>query len=346
MIPAIPGRTTARGGFVESPMHKLEPFAVCCTLAVVALAGTAPVWSQSYPTRPVRMIVPFAPGGGSDVTGRIVAQKLTEYIGQSVVVDNRPGAAALIGTEISMRAAPDGYTLLLADSSFNINVLYYTKAAKYQPLRDFVPITLVAETPYLLVVHPGVPFAGGLKELIAYAKANPGKINVGSAGNGSGSHLIGELFKLGAGVNLNHVPYKGTGPATADVIAGQIQATFTTAPPAVQLLKAGRMKAIAQATAKRSGVLPDVPTFNELGTSGIEVTNWYGVVGVAGTPKALVDRLNAELVKVVAAPDVREKLAQSALEPSGAGPDPFRKLIETELARWTRVIKEAGIRTE
>jgi tripartite-type tricarboxylate transporter receptor subunit TctC len=317
-------------------------------LAIFAIAislGSSMAAAQDYPNKPIRLIVPFGAGGGSDYVGRLVAQKLTEQMGQTVVVENRPGAASLLGTELAARAAPDGYTLLLADSGFTINPAFY-KNTKYDPLRDFDPITVVAETPYLLVVNPSLPYAGSLKEFMEAAKAEPGKINIGSAGNGSGTHLSGELFKLRAGLNLTHVPYKSAGASVADVVSGQIQSSMSSAPPALPLVKAGRLKILASAAAKRSALLPDVPTFAESGVSDVLVTNWYSVMSVGGTPKPVLKRLHEELMRAIASPDMRERLAAGALEPAANTPEEFRKMIANELERWAQVIKEAGIRQE
>jgi tripartite-type tricarboxylate transporter receptor subunit TctC len=301
--------------------------------------------SQGYPTKPIRMIVPYAPGGGSDIVARIVGQKIADTLAQPIIIDNRPGAAGMLGTDIAANAPADGYTLLLADSSFTINSSYYTKQVHYDARKSFVPVALIADTPYLLVVHPSVQ-AGSLKDFIALAKAQPGKINIGSGGNGSGSHLTGELFKLKAGVNLVHIPYKGSGPATADVVAGQIQATFATAPGAVPFIKAGRLKALVVASPKRNAALPEVPTFVESGLSDIVVTNWYGIVAPAGTAKPILQRLYDEAARAIALSDVRERLASAALEPVPQSPDQFRALIDVELKRWAQVINDANIKTE
>lgn len=317
-------------------------------LAALAIAGSliAPcVSAQDYPSKPIRLIVPFGAGGGSDYVGRLVGQKLTEQMGQTVVVENRPGAASLLGTELAARAAPDGYTLLLADSGFTINPAFY-KSTKYDPLKDFDPITVVAETPYLLVVNPALPYAGSLKEFLAAARAQPGTINIGSAGNGSGTHLSGELFKLRAGLNLTHVPYKSAGASVADVVSGQIQSSMSSAPPALPLVKAGRLRILASAAPKRSALLPDVPTFAEAGVADVHVTNWYSVMSVGGTPKPVLKRLHDELMRAIASADMREKLAAGALEPAPNTPEEFRRMVAAELARWAQVMKEAGIRQE
>lgn len=310
---------------------------------VLLITGTAV--AQTYPTRPIRLIVPFGAGGGSDFVGRLVGQKLSEQMGQIVVVDNRAGAASLVGTEIAARAARDGYTLLLADSGFTINPAIYKKA-KYDPLKDFDPISVVAETPYLLVVNPTLPYASSLKDFIAAAKAHPGKLSMGSAGTGSGTHLSGELFRLRAGINMVHVPYKSVGPAIADVASGQIQATMTSLAPALPLVNAGRLKVLGSAGAKRVSMLPDTPTFGEIGISDVVVTNWYSVVSTGGTPEPVLQRLHKELHRAIASPDMRERLLGAGLEPAPNTPTQFRKMIAAEVERWKRVVETAGIKTE
>lgn len=301
--------------------------------------------AQGYPNRPIRLIVPFAAGGGSDFAGRLIGQKLTEQMGQTVVVDNRPGAASLIGTQIAARAAPDGYTLILADSGFTINIAFF-KDPKYDALKDFDPVSVIAETPYILVVNPALPYANSIKDLVAAAKAQPGKLTIGSAGSGSGTHMTGELFRLRAGINMTHVPYKSVGPAIADVVGGQIQTTFASAPVTLPLVKAGRLKIIAAAAPKRSRLLPDVPTFAEGGVNDVNVSNWYSVMSVGGTPKPIVKRLNDEIHRAIASPDMRERLATSALEPAPNSPEQFRVMVASEIKRWTAVIRDAGIRQE
>jgi tripartite-type tricarboxylate transporter receptor subunit TctC len=311
---------------------------------LLALLSATPVIAQSYPSKPIRLIVPYPPGGGTDFVARIVALKLPEVIGENVIVDNRAGAAGLVGTELAARAPADGYTLLLVDSSLPINVSYY-KNAKYDALKDFDPITDVADTPYLLVVQPGSPYQS-VRDVIAAAKAQPGKINFGSGGNGSGSHLTGEFFQMRTGVKLTHVPYKGVGLALSDVIAGQIQTTFTSAPPAMGLIKSGRIKALAVASEKRISPLPDVPTFGEQGVKDIVVINWYGIASIGGTPKPVLDKLHAGLLRVIAMPDVNERFASGALESAPMSQQAFRKLIAEELTRWAAVVRNAGIKPE
>lgn len=314
-------------------------------LCVAAWLVVETAAAQDYPVKPIRLIVPFGAGGGSDYVGRLVAQKLTEQMGQTMVVENRPGAASLVGTELAAKSPADGYTLLLADSGFTINPAFY-KNTKYDPLKDFEPITVVAQTPYVLVVNPALTYAASLKDFLAAAKAQPGAINIGSAGNGSGTHMSGELFKLRAQLNLTHVPYKSAGASVADVVGGQIQASMSSPPAALPLAKAGKVKILAAAAPKRSALLPDVPTFEEAGVQGVHVSNWYAVMSVGGTPKPIIKRLHDELMKAIAAPDMRERLAAGALEPSPTTPEEFRSLISAELQRWAQVIKEAGIRQE
>jgi tripartite-type tricarboxylate transporter receptor subunit TctC len=316
--------------------------AVICTVCALGFGAAA---AQSYPNRPIRLIVPFGPGGGSDFVGRLAAQKLTEQMHQQVVVDNRTGAASLVGTELVQRAAPDGYTLLLGDSGFTINPAYY-KNAKYDPLRDFDPVTVVADTPYILAVNPGLPYVGSLRDFIAAAKAQPGKLSLGSSGAGSGTHFSGELFRLRAGLNMIHVPYKGGGAVLADVVAGHIQSTMTTPPAALPLVKSGRLKILAAASARRSPLLPDVPTFAEGGVNDVLVSNWYGILSVGGTPQPVIKRLHDELLRAIAAPDMRDRLMTSGLEPAPVTPTQFRSMISAEVDRWKRVARESGIRQE
>ena len=314
---------------------------VACLTAAYGGAGSA----QQYPNRPIRLIVPFAPGGGSDFMGRLIGQKLTEQLGQQVVVDNRPGAASLVGTQIASRGAPDGYTLILADAGFTINIAFF-KDPKYDALKDFDPISVIAGTPYILVVNPSLPYAKSLKEFVAAAKAQPGKIAIGSAGSGSGTHMTGELLKLRAGIDLTHVPYKSVGPAMADVVAGQIQSTFSTPPTSLPLAKAGRLKILAAAGPKRSPLLPDVPTFVENGIPDVNVSNWYSVMSVGGTPKPIIKRLHDEIHRAIASPEMRERLANAGLEPAPNTPEQFRAMVAQEIKRWIGVVKDAGIQQQ
>lgn len=317
-----------------------------CVAAILALT-TGPCLAQSgagnYPNRPIRLIAPYAPGGGTDFVARIVAAKLPELIGQNIVVDNRPGAAGLVGTELAARAAPDGYTLLLVDSALTINVTYY-RNAKYEPLRDFAPITDVADTPYLVAVPAGSPWRNA-RDLVAAAKAQPGRLTFGSGGNGAGSHLTGELFQLRSGAKFTHVPYKGVGPAMSDTIAGQISMTFTSAPPAMGLIAAGRVKALGVAMPKRSPFFPDVPTFTEQDIP-VVVTNWYGIAAVGGTPEPVRNLLHAALIRMIAMPDVNERLRSGGLEPAPMSQAQFRAMIAADVKTWAEVVRTANLRQE
>ena len=310
----------------------------------LGLSGASAIAADTYPNRPIRLVVPFAPGGGSDVVGRTIGQKLTEYLGQQVVVDNRAGAASMLGTELVARAPSDGYTLLLADIAFTVNSAYYVKQVRFDILRDFVPIALVAETPYVLVIHPSVP-ATTLKEVLNLASTQPGKVNVGSSGNGTGPHLTLELLKLRSGVNINHIPYKGGFPAVQETMSGQIQATMIGMGGVLTFVEGGKLRAIAVADRKRSPSLPKVATFGEQGAD-IVVTNWYGVVGRAGTPQPVLKRLYDEIGRALSQPEVRDRLKNTGLEPVAQQPGHFPRLVESELRRWQQVIKEARIQTE
>jgi len=305
---------------------------------------TAAISADGYPAKPIRLVVPFAPGGGSDVVGRLVGQKLSDSLGQAVVVDNRPGAASMLGTDLVAKSQADGYTLLLADLALTINPAYYVKQAPADPAKSFVGIAQVAETPYVLMVHPGVP-AATIKDFIALAKAQPGKINVGSSGNGGGLHLTLELFKVKAGINLNHIPYKGGVPALTDTMAGQIQATFIGLGGTLQYVQNGRVRALVVTSARRNAALPELPTLVELGYDVI-VTNWYGVVTPAGTPEPVVNRLYDEIGRALKQPDVRERLAATGLELVPQSPGQFQKFITSETKRWAQAVKDARMQTE
>ena len=322
--------------------HRL--FLICTALP--ALLATAAIHAaQPYPDRPIRMVVPWSPGGGSDVSGRILAAKLTDALAQQVVVDNRPGAGGNIGTALTAKTAPDGYTLLLADTGFSTGISLYGNPG-YHPIKDFAPASLAATTPIVVAVHPSVA-ATSLKELIALARAQPGKLNAGSGGTGGSVHLAGEMFQLQTGTKITHVPYKGSGPAVIDLTAGIVQVMFSTAPPVVPLIKAGRIRAIAVASNARSSFLPDVPTTREAGLPDFVADNWYGVLVPAGTPKPVIERLHLEIAKAVVQPDARMRFEGAGLEvhPSRS-PQEFGQFVENDVARWARVIKQANIRLE
>ena len=297
-----------------------------------------------YPVRPVRVVVPYAPGGSSDATARIVGQKLAEMLGQQFVIDNRAGAAGSIGRELVAKAQPDGYTLLIGDSPHTINV-HVLKHVPYDPIKDFTPVTLLAMAPQALVIHPGFP-AQTLKEFMEAASAQPGKLNYGSGGSGSITHLTGELFKLAARVNLVHVPYKSIALASADVMGGQMQSAFPTIPGVIPHARAGRLRALAITSTKRSAALPDVPTFEESGVPGMIVSNWFGVFAPARLPKEVLAKIHDSTIAAMQAPDVRAKFANLSLDIQTTTPQEFETHLKAELEKWGRVVKAAGIRAE
>jgi tripartite-type tricarboxylate transporter receptor subunit TctC len=313
------------------------------TALLFALTTTAAL-AQSYPSRPIRLVVPYPPGGGTDIIGRVVAQKIGDAMGQQVVVDNRGGAGGVIGTEIVAHALPDGYTLLMAPTSHVINPSIYRKLP-YDTLKDFAPITLAASATILLATHPSVP-AKTLKELIALAKAKPGELTFGSAGNGTVFHLAGELFKRQAGIQMTHVPFKGGGPTVAALAGGQISAAFETILTLSPHVKAGRVRGLAVTSTQRSSVMPDVPTTVELGFPGIVAENWYGFYAPAGTPKPIVTRVNAEIVKALKQPDVKERFQGLGTETMGGTPEQLGDFVRKELVKWSRTAKEAGAHVE
>jgi len=314
-----------------------------CVLAALALSASA--HAQVYPAKPVRMIVAYPPGGGTDIVGRMVAQKLGETLGQSVLVENRGGASGNIGTELAARAVPDGYTILMGNVAPNaINVSLF-KNLPFDPVADFVPVSLVASTPNILVVHPSIP-ARTVKEVIALAKAKPRTLNFASAGVGSSSHLAGELFRILAGADIVHVPYKGAGPAIVDVLSGQVQLYFATMPAAMPHVKSGKLAPVAVTSSRRSQALPDLPTTAEAGVPGYEASTWYGVLAPAHTPAAVIARLHENIVKILAVSETRARLADQGFEPVGNSPEEFGAYIKSEIAKWGKVIGDAGIRPE
>src|SRR5262245_6381052 len=312
--------------------------------AALCLLACSLVAAQDYPTRPIRLIAPFAPGGPTDLFARLMGAKLGERVGQPVLVENRPGAGGSVGAEAAAKAAPDGYTLVLVSSSFAVNATLYPKLP-YDTVKDFAPVTLLASAPFLLAAHNGVQ-AGSVRELIALAKANPGKLNYGSGGSGSGPHIVAELFKAEAGVSIVHVPYKGTGPLTAALVAGDVQLAFGNIFALVPQIKSGRLKAIAITGAQRSGALPEVPTVSESGLPGFEAVGVHGLLAPGGTPRRVIDKLNAECVAVLRSPDVRAQLASEGAEPIGNTPEQYAEQIAAEIRKWGKLIKERGIRAE
>ena len=309
-------------------------------LAPCGLALAQP--STAYPQRPVRFIVPYAPGGSSDVIARLLGQKLADALGQPFVVDNRPGAGSMIGTDLAARSAPDGHTIILSDMPHAINPSIHARVP-YDPVNDFSPITLVGVAPLMLFVNPAMP-ARALKEFIAQAKAQPGKIAIGSGGIGATTHLLAELLQVRAGIQLTHVPYKGAGPAIADVVAGQIPATFTSMATAAPHVQAGKLRALAVTSARRVASLPEVPTFEESGVAGMIVEHWWGVMAPAHVPDAIVHRLHDELVTAVNSSDTRSRYGNLALEPRTSTPTAFRAFVEAETKRWAQVVRSAAFK--
>jgi len=321
--------------------------ALAAIACIAALEGAAPAAAQApaYPTKPIRLVVPFPPAGATDILARAVAQKLTEVWGQSVVVDNRPGAGGNIGSELVARAAPDGYTLEMGTvGTHAINSSLYAKMP-YDHVKDFAPVILVAAVPNVLVVNPAVP-ANSVRELIAYAKANPGKLNFASSGSGTSIHLSGELFKVMAGVEMTHVPYKGSAPALQDLLGGQVQLMFDNLPPSLPQIKAGKLRALGVTTAARSPALPDVPTIAESGLPGFESSSWFGVLAPAGTPPAIIAKLNAEIAKWLATPEAKDRLVAIGANGAGGSPEDFAKHIAAETAKWAKVVKESGAKVD
>jgi tripartite-type tricarboxylate transporter receptor subunit TctC len=316
--------------------------------AVVALAGlvvATHVAAQAWPTKPIRLVVPFPPGGAVDFYARVVQQPLSEVLGQTIVIDNKAGASGMVGAEAVAKSAPDGYTLLLGNiASLAINVGIYPKMA-YDPVKDFTPIIRTVDVNYVLVVHPSLPVKT-VPELVAYAKANPGKLSYGSAGSGSLPHLGTELFKAQTGTSMVHVPYKGGGPMVTDLLGGSVQVVIGDQANLMPHVQSGKLRALAVATPKRSPNAPDLPTIAETGLAGFDTTAWQGLVGPAGMPPEVVKRLNDAFNTVMAMPAVREKLIGGGLEPVGGTPEQFGRFIGTEIAKWTKIAKDVGAKAE
>lgn len=318
----------------------LGSIASAVVLGAGLLGGTSAL-AQAYPTKPVTIIVPFAAGGTTDILARIIGQALTAELGQSVVVDNRAGAGGNIGGQAAAKAAPDGHTLFMGTvGTHAINASLYKKMP-FDPVKDFAPLTRVANVPNLLVANPAQPYKS-VKDLIAYAKANPGKVNFGSSGNGSSIHLSGELFKSLAKVDMQHVPYKGSAPAVTDLLGNQIGIMFDNMPSAIQHVRSGKLVPLAVTTAKRSPELPNVPTIAEAGVPGYEATLWFGMFAPAGTPAPVLAKLNAAIVKVLAQPDVKKKINEQGAEVYSETPEQFAAFIQAESVKWGKVVKESG----
>jgi tripartite-type tricarboxylate transporter receptor subunit TctC len=316
-----------------------------CLLLCVAVAAATAAHAQNYPNRPIRIIAQFTPGTSTDILARVIAQKLTESWGQQVVVDNRPGAGGVVGTELGAKAAPDGYTLTIAVSSgFGINPSLYAKLP-YDAIRDFAPITNIALTPQTLVANPSFA-AKSVKEFVAVAKAKPGQINFASLGSGSTSHLTMEMFRSAAGLRLSHIPYKGSPAAHAELFSGQIPVMFDAIPAVLPHVKSGRLRGLGIGSAQRSPFLPEVPTIAESGFPGFEAVGWIGIAAPAKTPPAILDKLQAEIVRIINTPEMKERLATLAFTPVGDTRQQFSAFIKSEIAKWGKAVKESGAKAD
>ena len=321
---------------LDTSIHAV--FAACLLAAGCAYAQPA------YPSKPIRLILPFPPGGSTDIVARLIGQKLTESWGQPVLVDNRPGAGGNVAAEAASRAAPDGYTLFQANVANAIGATLYPKL-NYDLVTSFAPVIQLATTPYVLLAHPAVP-AKTTKELLALARARPGQLNYASAGGGSATHLSGELLKTMSGTNIVHVPYKGTGPAVTALLSGEVDLYFATVPAAMPLVSANKLRALGVTSARRSPLMPNVPTIAEAGLQGYETSTWHGILVPAATPAEIVTRLNAEIARILAQPDVKERLVGQGLDPVGGTADQFGAYIKAEIVKWARVVKASGARAE
>jgi tripartite-type tricarboxylate transporter receptor subunit TctC len=318
-------------------------YAAGIAIALACVCAPAVAQAQSYPARPLRLVIPFAPGGGSDILGRIIGQKLTEQMGVQVTADNRPGASGIIGMDIVAKSAPDGYTIAIISTGHVVNPSVYAKMP-YDTLNDLAPVTLVATTALMPTVPVSLPVRS-LKELVALAKRRPGDLNYASSGNASAQHLATELFKRTAGIDMSHVPYKGGAPALIDLVAGQVQVMFCS-PSAMPHIKSGRLKVLAYGGAKRSTVLPEVPTIAESGYPGYEAVEWWGMYAAAKTPAAIVARLNSEIGKALNAPEVRQRLADIGFDAAPTSVEQFDKFQRAEHAKWGKVARDANIRVD
>lgn len=320
---------------------------ICASVIAIAAcwAGAAPAWSQAYPSRPIRFVVPFAPGGNADTVSRTTSQKATEYLGQQVVIDNRSGANGNIGMEIVARAAPDGYSLVLGYIANIVIAPSLVDRLPYDPVKDYAPVTQLASAPNIVVVHPAVP-ARNLKELIALSKAKPKSVNFSSAGVASVGHLTGELFNTALGADLQHVPYKGSAQGVIDLLAGQIQMMIGGMSSVMPHIKAGRLRPIAMTSKMRAPAAPDVPTVAESLMPGFEATAWYGIFAPAGTPPVIVKRLQSEYARALLAPEVRQRLESLSFEVVGSTPEAFAAYIKTETVKWAKVVKTSGAKPQ
>jgi tripartite-type tricarboxylate transporter receptor subunit TctC len=310
---------------------------------LLALSFNSIQAQEAWPTRPVRFILPFPPGGGTDILGRLIAERLSASLGQPVVTENRGGAGGNVGAEAAARSAPDGYSIVLVAPSLAISPTLYSKI-NYDPVKDFAPVSLVATVPNVMITQPSLP--GQLQEFIAFARSRPGALNFGSGGAGTSNHLAGELFNIVTGAKLVHVPYKGVNLAMQDVLAGNVHLVFIGIPAAAPHIKAGKLRALALVAPQRSSALPEVPTVAEAGLKDFEVTTWYGVLAPAGTPRNVITRLNSELVKIMHSPELKEKLAATGTEPLTSTPEEFAAYIKREIAKWGDVVRKAGVKAD
>ncbi len=323
-------------------MARISVALLALLLALVGSHSNPTFAAESYPTKPIRLIVPFPPGGPADLLARMVGEKLSATFGKQVIVDNRPGAGGNIGMELGAKSAPDGYTLVLAPAgNLTVNPSLY-RDVRYDVARDFAPVTVLAAVPNVLVVHPSVPVKS-VADFVKYAKAHPGELSFASPGSGSGAHLAGELLKSTAGVDMLHVPFNGIAPAVTAVLGGQVQSMFAGAPSVLQHVRAGKLVALGVAAPKHIAAAPELPTLAESGLPGFDVTSWYGIVAPAGTPNDIVTKLQNEIANALRQSDVREKLAALGAEAIGNTPLEFGAMIRTETAKWSRIVKEAHI---
>jgi tripartite-type tricarboxylate transporter receptor subunit TctC len=324
-------------------MRRSITAALACAAIATGLAFNAAAQTNNYPSHPIRVIVPFPPGGSTDILARTVFQQLGKQWHQSIIIDNKPGASGIIGTEMGARAEPDGYTLLMGSGGpLTINPALYAKLP-YDPVKDFEPVTVIATVPNIIVANPSLP-VHSVKDLIALAKSEPGKLAFSSTGNGSPGQLAGEMFKSMTGIDMLHVPYKGSAPSVSAVLSGEVALNFTTTPPVIPLVKAGKLRALAVTSSTRVPDLPNVPTVAESGLPGYEAISWFGVVAPRGTPDAIVKKLNVDLVRIINSPEVHKQIIETGSIPSANTPEQMEKMIVDDTAKWAKVVKDAHIK--
>ena len=317
----------------------MKPF-----LFALAVLGAAGAHAQTYPSKPVRLIVGFTPGGGVDINARLMAPELSKIYGQQFIVDNRPGAGTNIANELVAKSPPDGYTLLVNTAAIAINMTLYRKV-NFDAIKDFAPVSIFSQSPNILTIHPSLPVKN-VKDLVALAKSKPGAMNLSSAGSGTTQHLTGELFKLRTGTNIVHIPYKGSAPSLTALLGGEVEMTFANIPAISSHVKSKRLRALANAGTKRSDQMPEVPTLKESGINGVEVVVWYGVLAPAGTPREIVNSLSGSIAKIARSPDMRKHLHAQGAEPLGNSPEEFAKLLREEVTRWAEVVKVSGAKAD